>query len=64
MSCGVSHRRGSDLALFWLWCKLAATALIQPIAWEPPYATGATLKSQKKVTGEKDWIDRRWIDKV
>ena len=27
-----------DLALLWLWCRPAATALIGPLAWEPPYA--------------------------
>ena len=26
-----------DPALLWLWRRLAATALIQPLAWEPPY---------------------------
>ena len=38
MSCGVVHRRSSDLTLLWLWCRPAAAALIQPLAWEPPYA--------------------------
>ena len=33
--------------LLWLWCKLAATALIQLLAWELPYATGAALKRPK-----------------
>ena len=33
MSCGVGHRCGSDLVLLWLWCKLAASALIRPLAW-------------------------------
>ena len=28
VSCGVDHRRGSDPALLWLWCRLAAVALI------------------------------------
>ena len=28
MSCRVDHRHGLDLVLLWLWCKLAATALI------------------------------------
>ena len=28
MSCGVGHRRGSDLALLWLWCRLVATAVV------------------------------------
>ena len=30
-----------DQALPWLWCRLAATAPIQPLAWELPYATDA-----------------------
>ena len=47
MSCGVGHRRGSDPSLLWLWCRLAATARIRPLAWEPPYAVGAALKRQK-----------------
>ena len=38
MSCGVGHRCGSDLALLWLWCRPAPAALIQPLAWELPYA--------------------------
>ena len=48
MSCDVGHTHGSDLALLWLWCRPAATALIQPLAWEPPYAAGVALKSKKK----------------
>ena len=48
MSCGVSHRRGLDLALLWLWCRLVAVALIRPLAWKRPYAAGAALKSKKK----------------
>ena len=36
-----------DLALLWLWCRPAATASVQPLAWEPPYAAGAALKRQK-----------------
>ena len=46
MSCGVGHRRGSDPAL--LWCRLAATAPTQLLAWEPPYAAGVGLKRQEK----------------
>ena len=30
--------------LLWLWHEPAATALIQPLAWEPPYAVDAALK--------------------
>ena len=37
-----------DPALLWLWCKPAATALIQPLPWEPPHAAGAVLKRPKK----------------
>ena len=48
MSCNVGHRQGSDPALLWLWCRPAAVALIQPIAWEPPYAVGVALKSKKQ----------------
>ena len=45
MSYVVGHRCGWDLMLLWLW--LAAIALIEPLAWESPYATGTTLKRQK-----------------
>ena len=48
MSCGVGCRLISDPALLWLCCRPAATALIRPLAWEPPYATGATLKKKKE----------------
>jgi len=47
LSCGVGHRRGLDLALLWLWCRLAATSPIGPLVWEPPYAAGVDLKRQK-----------------
>ena len=46
MSCGVSSKRSSDPALLWLWCRPAAIALIQSLAWEPPYATGTAPKRQ------------------
>ena len=48
MSCGVGLRRGSDSALLWLWCRPAPTALIQPLAQEPPYAVGMAIKKTKK----------------
>ena len=47
MSCG-GHRHGLDLLLLWLWRGPAATALIQPLTWEPPYASGTALKMTKK----------------
>ena len=48
MSCGVGHRCGSDPARLWLLYRLAAAALIRPLAWKIPYATGAALKKAKK----------------
>ena len=48
MSCGIGHRRGSDLALLWLWRRPGAIARIRPLAWEPPYAVSTALKRQKK----------------
>ena len=44
----VGHRCSLDLALLWLWHGPAAAALIQPLAWELPYATGVALKRKKK----------------
>ena len=54
MSCGVGHRRGSDLALLWLWRRPAAAAPIGPLAWELPYAAGMALKRQKKKKKRKE----------
>ena len=34
--------------MLWLWCILAAVALIRPLTWELPYAVGAALKKSKK----------------
>ena len=48
MSCRVDRRRGLALALLLLWHKLAATALIGPPAWEPPYAEGVALKDKRE----------------
>ena len=48
MSCGVGHRHSSDPVLLWLWCRQAATAPIQPLAWEPPYAADAALEKTKR----------------
>ena len=48
MSCGIGHRLGSDPALLWLWHRLAAIALTQPLPWELPYAKSTAPKKQKK----------------
>ena len=56
MSCGVGRRHGLDPALLWLWRRLAATAPVQPLAWEPPYAARAaqemTKRPKKKEVGK------------
>ena len=53
MSCGVGRRCSLDPALLWLWCKLAATAPVQPLAWEPPYAVSAAQKDNTKNKDKK-----------
>ena len=49
LSCGVGGIQGSDLALLWLWLRLAAAAPIRLLAWEPPYAAGAAVEKTKKI---------------
>ena len=53
MSCGVGRRLSSDLELLCLGNRLAAAALIRPLACEPPYATGVALKKKGKKCGHK-----------
>ena len=53
MSCGVGCRHGSDPALLWLWHRPVATALIGPLAWEPPYAAGAAQEIATTTTKTK-----------
>ena len=53
MNCGVGRRHGSDLALLWLWCRLAATAPIRPLTWESANTAGETPKRQKDKTYKK-----------
>ena len=48
VSCGVGGRCGSDPMLLWLWRRLATTAPIRPLDWEPPYAMGAAQEMAKK----------------
>ena len=48
MSCGVGRICGWDLALLWLWCGLAATALIPSLAWELLYAIYGPKKKRKE----------------
>ena len=44
----VGHRQGLDLVLLWLWCRLAAAALIQTLAQEIAYAKSVDIKRKKK----------------
>ena len=39
---------GSDPELLWLWCRLAALAPIQPLAWEFPWVAGSALKNKSR----------------
>ena len=43
-----------DPALLWLWCRPVATALIGPLAWEPPYAAGAAQEIAKRPKKKKN----------
>ena len=56
ISCSVVRRCGLDLALLWLWYRLAAAALIQPLAQEPPCAMGEALKRKKKKKELALWL--------
>ena len=53
MSCGVGYRRGSDLALLWLWRRPTAITPIRPLAWELPYALSVALEKTKKKKKKK-----------
>ena len=39
--------------MLWLWCRPGATALIGPLAWEPPCAVGAALEKIKQTNKKK-----------
>ena len=62
VSCGVGLKCGLDLAL--LWRRLVALASTGPLAWKPPYATGATLKSLKKGKNEDSHGSVSWLKNV
>ena len=67
MSCGVGRRHGLDPALLWLWRRLAATALIRPLAREPPYAAGAAqemAKRQKKKRNINSYLSQDTLNKL
>ena len=39
--------------LLWLWCWPVASAPIEPLVWEPPYAVGVALEMAQKKRKEK-----------
>ena len=47
------NQRVKDPELLWLWCRPAAAAPIQPLAWGFSYAVGAVLKKQKNKNRKK-----------
>ena len=54
MSCGIGCTYSSDPT--WLWCRLAAVSLIQPLVWElPPYAAGVALKRKREKNTFKEF---------
>ena len=64
MNYGIGDRRGLDLALLWLWYRLAAAALIQSLAWKLPYVVGVALKrpkgGKKKKRPKKAFLKGLW----
>ena len=48
VSCAGGRRCGSDPVWLWLWCRLAAAAPTSPLAWEPPFDTGAAIRSKRR----------------
>ena len=43
--------------MLWLWHRLAATAPIGTLVWEPPYAEGAALEKTKRSKRKKKETD-------
>ena len=50
--------------LLWLWRRSEAVAPIQPLAWEPPYATGTGLKSKKKKKKKERKKEKKEISNI
>ena len=64
MSCGVGCRRGSDPVLLWLWRRPVATAPIQLLAWEPPYAAGVAQEIATTTTTTTTKDKKKKINKI
>ena len=67
-SWGAGCRCGSDPTLLWLWRRPEAAAPMRPLAWEPPYATGAALEKAKRPKKKKKKIihgtRKRWQSRL
>ena len=50
-------------AWLWLWHRPAAAAPMGPLAWEPPYASGAALKRKRKERRKRKRKERRKREK-
>ena len=48
--------------LLWLLCRLAAVALIWPLAWECPYAASKALKRKKKKKKSQEKLENSFIE--
>ena len=60
LSCGICCRHGLDPKLLWLWCRLAAAALIWPLAWKLPFAAPVALKKAKKNKQKRIHCSNNW----
>ena len=56
MSCVVGGRLDLDPALLRLWCRRAAAALIDPLAWEVPYVASTVLKIKRNTANYKQHV--------
>ena len=52
-------QQGSDLVLLYLWRRPEAAVLIQPLAWELPYATAVALKTKNQPPQKKIVLEGR-----
>ena len=59
LCCVIGRRHGSDSELLWLSRRPAAATLIQPLAWELPYAAGAALKRKNKKQKTKKQTNKK-----
>ena len=56
------HCCGLDPVSLWLWHRPAAAALIWPIDWELPYATGVAIKRKEKKKNCAKYMEQLFSD--